>query len=412
MAMAAQAVQTKPTTIESAPSTDTKMQKYLDKAVDVLEKFGIKGQGETPAELIRLLEEVRHVDEARAVAIANTIKYMSTFNQLVRDNVENINVGNRYLEISQMFDSIREDSKTLIKQLDDGKIGVTEKMSNLWMRIRRGSPSARFDKIVEAYQDVCQDTKDQLEREDKIMDGYIDFRFALKEAEILSRELLQKQLPILETAKGALAAAQKTVDDYQGDDESQKSRLELSRDEARNAFQNEDRTYQLLKDITENLAIGYDVGETLVTKLKQTHDVKDQVYRRAVTFFTTNEHVFTILGTVYTSQQGLHEATQSTEALKEGVNKSLEDVADLGRELEREALKAGYGSTISPASLEKLVTAISDYQVESLQMVAALRKESEANAKEIRRVVEEGKKRYQATLAKFARGEQLTSATS
>jgi DNA-binding Lrp family transcriptional regulator len=131
--------------------------------------------------------------------------------------------------------------------------------------------------------------------------------------------------------------------------------------------------------------------------------VKDQVDRRAVTFFTTNEHVFTILGTVYTSQHGLHEATQSTEALKEGVNKSLEDVAGLGRELERAALKAGYGSTINPESLEKLVTAISDYQVESLETIAKLRKESEANAKEIRRVVEAGKRRYQETLASYAR---------
>ena len=48
------------------------------------------------------------------------------------------------------------------------------------------------------------------------------------------------------------------------------------------------------------------------------------------------------------------------EALKDGVNKSLEDVADLSRELERAALKAGYGSTISPVSLEKLVRAISE----------------------------------------------------
>jgi hypothetical protein len=390
---------------DAKPASNTKMQTYLDKAVDVLEKFGLKSGEEVPAELIRLLEEVRHVDEARALAIANTIKYMSTFNQLVRDNVENINVGNRYLEISQMFDSIREDSKSLIGQLDDGKIGPTEKMANLWMRIRRGSPSARFEKIVDVYKDVCKDTKDQLEREDVIMDGYIDFRFALKEAEILSRELLEKQLPNLEKAKEALAAAQKAVDDYKDGDESQQSRLELTRDEARKSFQDEDRVYQLLKDIAENLAIGYDVGETLVTKLKQTHDVKDQVYRRAVTFFTTNEHVFTILGTVYTSQQGLHEATESTEALKAGVNKSLEDVADLGRELEKAALKAGYGSTISPASLEKLVKAISDYQVESLHMIAELRQESEANAREIRRVVEDGKKRYQETLAKFARGD-------
>lgn len=382
------------------------MQKYLDRAVDVLDKFGLTKDEEVPAELIKLLEEVRHIDEAKALAIAKTIKHMSTFNKLVRENVENINVGNRFLEISQMFDSIREDSKKLIGQLDDGKIGVTEKLSNLWMRIQRGTPYSRFEKIVDVYRNVCADTKDQLNREQIIMDGYIDFRFALKEAEILARELLEAQIPHFEKAKAALADSQKAVDEHQGD-ESTLGRLELARDEARHEFQKQDRLYQLVKDISENLSIGYDVGETLVTKLKQTHDVKDQVYRRAVTFFTTNEHVFTILGTVYTSQQGLHEATESTEALKRGVNKSLEDVAELGRELERAALKAGYGSTIAAESLEKLVKAISDYQVDSLQMIAELRKESEENAREIRRVVEEGKKRYQESLARFARGEEV-----
>lgn len=384
------------------------MQKYMDRALDVLEKFGVATGKDVQNELIRLLEEVRHVDETKALAIANTIKHMSAFNQLVRDNVENINVGNRYLDISQMFDSIREDSKRLIAQLDDGKIGFTERMSNTWMKIRRGSPHARFEKIVEVYQDVCKETKNQLDREEIIMDGYIDFRFALKEAEILSREILEQQIPNLDTAKAELAAAQQAVTDYEGEDEgedeSERSRLELIRDEAHDRYKKEDRIYQLCKDIAENLAIGYDVGETLVTKLRQTHDVKEQVYRRAVTFFTTNEHVFTILGTVYTSQQGLYEATQSTEALKEGVNKSLEDVAELGRELERAALKAGYGSTVSPESLAKLVKSISDYQIESLQMIAELRKESEENAREIRRVVEEGKARYQSTLSKFALG--------
>ena len=88
--------------------------------------------------------------------------------------------------------------------------------------------------------------------------------------------------------------------------------------------------------------------------------------------------------------------------MKEGVNKGLEDVAELGRELERAALKAGYGSTISPESVAKLVDAISTYQVESLEMIAELRRESEENAKEIRRVVEDGKRKVQHTLAKFA----------
>ena len=383
------------------PPVGTSMQKYLDRAVKMLGQFGGADKQDTNAELIRLLEEVKHVDEPRVLAIGRTISYMSRFNQLVRDNVENIDVGNRYLAIAQEFDSIREDSKSLINQLSDGKISVPEKMQNLWMRLRRGTPSARFNEIAKVYKSVASSTKDQLDREQKIMDAYIDFRFALKESEVMSREVFEKQFEPLEAARKALADAQAKVQAETGG-ESAKSRLELARDEASHSFEVEDRNYQLLKDVAENLSVGYDVGETLVTKLKQTHDVKDRVYRRSVTFFTTNEHVFTILGTVYTSQYGLHEATQAQEAMKEGVNKSLEDVADLGRELERAAIKAGYGSTISADSVEKLVQAISDYQVESLNMIAELRKESEQSSKAIRKVVEEGKKKYQETLAKFA----------
>jgi len=388
--------------VKESPAPGTTMRHYLDRAIGVLQKFGLTTTGDSSEELIRLLEEVRHLDEARALAIADVIKHMSTFNRLVRENVENIRIGNRYLEISQLFDSVREDSKMLITQLADGKISRSEKFQNWWMKIRRGTPSDRFEKIAEVYKDVSKDTKDQLEREDAIMDAYIDFRFALKEAEVMACELYEQQKPALENSRKALAEAQTTIDNFKGEDSSERGRLEMARDLARHAYQDQDRTYQLLKDISENLAIGYDVGETLITKLKQTHDVKDGVYRRAITFFTTNEHVFTILGTVYTSQQGLHEVTAATEAMKEGVNRGLEDVAELGRELERAAMKAGYGSTIKAESVQKLVDAISDFQVESLTMIADLRKESEQNAKEIRRVVEDGKRRFQETVAKYA----------
>ncbi len=384
---------------------------YLNRALAVLKKLGISaGEQETP-ELTKLLEEVRHLDEAKVLAIARTVQHMQSFNALVRDNVEDIKVGNRYVEIAQSFDSIREDSKTLIAQLDDGKISWREKLDNLWMMMRRGSPHSRFEKIADLYKDVSQDTKDQLERELTIMDAYIDFRFSLKEAESLAHELQAEQVEHLDKAKDSLAAAQQEVDGYTGDDEAARSRLELARDEATRAYQLEDRRYQLLKDISENLSVGYDVGETLVAKLRQTHEAKDQVWRRSVTFFTTNEHIFTILATVYTSQRGLHEVTQATEAMKEGVNEGLEDVAELGRSLERAALKAGYGSTINPESVEKLVTAISDYQVDSLVLVAELREESETNAREIRRIVEAGKQRFQETLGKFAAGEDISPAT-
>lgn len=403
--MSEQAQATAPQQSQSQPRDTSKMRKYLDDAVAVLKEFGVDSKNSAPQELISLLEDVKHLDEAKVLAIADVIQHMGSFNALVRENVEAIHVGNRYLQITQEFDSVREDSKRLIAQLDDGKISGTEKLSNWWMKIRRGTPNDRFENIVEIYGDVAKDTKEALKSEDRIMEAYIDFRFALKEAEVLARELLDSHAPILKASQEALSAAQEALDNYTGTDEGGKSQLELARDESRQKYEDEDETYQLLKDIAENLEIGYDVGETLITKLKQTHDVKERVYRRAVTFFTTNEHVFTILGTVYQSQHGLHEVTQATEAMKEGVNKGLEDVANLGRELERAALKAGYGSTINPESVQKLVDAISDFQIESLEMIAELRKESEESTKAIRKSVEEGKKKYQETLARHARAQ-------
>jgi hypothetical protein len=177
------------------PAMPTGIQQYLDKAVGALKKFGV-ATSQQPTEMVKMLDEVKHVNEAKVLAIAKTIQQMSTFNQLVRDNVESINIGTRYLEITQMFDSIREDSKMLIRQLDDGKFSLGEKAQNLWMRIRRGTPSARFDKIADVYKAVAADTKNQLDRELSIMDAYIDFRFALKEAEVLSREVLDEHSPL------------------------------------------------------------------------------------------------------------------------------------------------------------------------------------------------------------------------
>jgi len=384
------------------------IQKYLDRSVDVLKRFGFLDKAQEESQLANLLEDVVNIDEARVVSIAKTVRHIGAFSNLVRERVQDTNVSDRYADITQMFDSIREDSKRVIAQLSDGKIDFKERISNLWMRLRRGTTHDRFEKIRDVYGAVSKDTKEQLENEEAIMNAYIDFRFALKEAEILSQEVLKKQTEILDTARTEFVEAIDIVEAYKERDSAEKSRLELKRDESRRLFEDQDRKYQLIKDVSENLSMGYNVGETLVTKLKQTHDVKEQVYRRSATFFTTNEHVFTTLDAVYTSQLGLHETTQTLEAMKEGANKGLEDVAELGRDIERAALKAGYGSVYNPQSVQKLVDAIVSYQEESIQTINQLRLESSQNAKEIGRIVDEGKKRAKEAILKYT--PQLQSA--
>ena len=384
------------------------IQKYLDSSVEVLQRFGFLDKAQEESQLAGLLEDIVSVDEARVVSIAKTVRHIGAFSDLVREKVQDTKVSDRYADITKMFDSVREDSKRVLTQLDDGKIDFKERMSNWWMRLSRGTTHDRFEKIRKAYQAVSRDTKEQLENEDSIMNAYIDFRFALKEAEILSQEVLKKQTEILDTSRAEFKGAVEAVEEYAGRDPAEKSRLELKRDEAKRLFGEQDRKYQLVKDVAESLSIGYNVGETLVSKLKQTHDVKEQVYRRSATFFTTNEHVFTTLDAVYTSQSGLHETTQTLEAMKEGANRGLEDVAEIGRDLERAALKAGYGSVYDPKSVQKLVDAIVSYQEESIQTINQLRVESAQNAKEIEKIVTDGKKRVKEAILRYT--PQLQSA--
>jgi len=377
------------------------IQKYLDRSVAVLEKFGIVPKESEESQLATILQEVVTVDEPRVLAIAKTVRYASSFNDLVRNNVADMHVTDRYADISQMFNSIRDDSKRMLEQLSDGKVDFKERMQNMWMRVVRGTTHQRFDKIKGLYLDVSRDTKQQLTKEAEIMDAYLDFRFAMKDAEILANEVLKTEDARLEQVDGEFKTSAERLDKYSGNDNAEKSRLQMSRDQAQHAFEVENRNYQLIKDVAELLSMGYNVGETLVAKLKQTHDVKDQVHRKAIAFFGTNEHVFTTMDAVYTSQQGLHEATQTLESMKEGVNKGLEDIATLGRNLEKAAIKAGYGSVYNPESVRKFVDAIVSYQEESQQMIGEARAQATKDVAEITTIVEAGKARCRDALLKY-----------
>ena len=89
-------------------------------------------------------------------------------------------IGERYQAITNGFNSIRDDSKRLVDQVADGKIDILERGTNMWMKIARGDIGDRFDKIRETYLSVTKETKNQIEREGKILDAYRDYRGALE----------------------------------------------------------------------------------------------------------------------------------------------------------------------------------------------------------------------------------------
>lgn len=370
---------------------------YLDRALGALAKLGLPVSKEVANPILPLLQDVSVINEADALVIGRTLEHATYFNEVVREQVGAMELGTRYTAIARAFDTIVEDAKVMLEQIDDGQITWKEKMRNFGMKLSRGTIHSRFMKIRSDFSDINRSTEDQLRREETIMTAYLDFRGALKEAEMLSARMQKTQEAKVEAMRLDFAA--KTDAATKATDDETRAKAQLARDEAQRRFQEEDRRYDRIKKIADNLRLSYNVGETIMARLAQTHSAKEAVYDQSVVFFTTNDNVFTSLDSALTSQAGLHESTQAINAMTDGANKSLEVLASVGTRVQEDALKAGHGATIKAESVKKLIDAVVQYQERSIQIIAQARTEATENAALIAKLVDEGKARHQALLS-------------
>ena len=378
----------------SETSSPTALQ-YLDRAMGGLRDLGLlnddKSAGSAP--IVALLEQISDLEPDKVAAIARTLDQASVFNDIVREQVSGVTIGERYEGITSAFNSIRDDARSLVDQYSDGKISTMERVSNVWMKMTRGDIASRFSKIKDLYLEVQTESANQIDREQTILEAYLDFRGALKQSEVLGLDVLDLATYELETARASVNEAVAKVAGYIGEDPAERATLELKRDESLRALQAEEKRYQIAKDLSDNITIGYNTSEVIMARLVQITTAKERVYSQSVSFFSTNEVVLTALTASFTGMHGLHESTQTLEAMKDGVNKSLEVLADIGGDIQEAATRAGYGPTGSAASVKMLVDSVVNYQERTQVIIAEMRDLSTKNSEEIRDAVEDGKRR-------------------
>jgi hypothetical protein len=197
----------------------------------------------------------------------------------------------------------------------------------------------------------------------------------------------------LAEARARMDEAMKAVETATTVEPAERAKLELARDEKLRALQEEEQRYQIAKDLSDNLTVGYNTSEVIMARLMQTTSAKERVYQQSVSFFSTNESVLTALSASFTGMHGLHESTKTLNTMKEGISSSLETLSEIGGKIQEEALKAGYGPTIRAESVKKLVDSVVNYQERSLEIIDEMRRLSTQNAADIREAVEDGKRR-------------------
>ena len=372
---------------------------YLEKATGALRDLGLMPAKIEEAPVNALLEQISGLQPDKVAIIARTLNQTSVFNEVVRDQISNMEIGERYKIITHGFNSIRDDCKHMVDQMSDGKLDLLERASNAWMKISRGDIADRFDKVRATYLEVTKETNNQIKREHTILEAYRDFRGAVKQSEVLALEVLKTANEKLDAAHAALKAASDTVSGFAGSEPAERARLELTRDEQLRLTQDEEKRYQIAKDLSDNLTISYNTSEVVMARLMQTTSAKERVYAQSVSFFSTNDSVLTALKASFTGMFGLHESTATLEAMKEGISKSLESLSEIGDKVQEAAVRAGYGPTIRADAVKKLVDSVVNFQERSQTIIEEMRKASTQNSAEIRDAVEDGKRRIAKLIA-------------
>lgn len=379
------------------------MSNYLERAMTGLRTLGINLlQPVQDAPVLVLLDRVAQYDLQKVTAIAAVLQQSTAFNSMVREQIEGMDISARFMDITQSFTSIREDAAAMAGWMDDGRLDTVEKLKLSWMNLRRGSIPSRFNDIRENYLQVCKSANDQISRENVILEAYMDFRMAMKAAEVDAQHVLALAGDALAQRSQAVSDASAQVAAAEGLEPARRSALELQRDEAVRALQNEDKRYQIAKDIADDLKVGYNTAEMVFARINQVHVIKERQYQRMVSFFSTNEVVLTGLAVSFTSNSGLAEATNTLNATTDGISQGLEALGTTGNQQLEAAVKASYGSTIKVDSVRALADATLSFQTDMHSLTETYRAESSIASRDIADAVEESKRTFAALLSKAA----------
>ncbi|MDD1975453.1 merozoite surface protein 3b [Pseudomonas tussilaginis] len=379
------------------------MSHYLERALSSLRTIGINLlRPVQDAPVLVLLDRVAQYDSGKVTSIATVLQQSTAFNSMVREQIEGMDISTRFMDITLRFTSIREDAAAMAGWMDDGRLDSMEKLKQAWMNVRRGSIPSRFNDIRENYLQVCKAANDQISRETVILESYMDFRMAIKAAEIEAQQVLVIAGQALEQRTAELSKANQQVTAAESAEPVQRAALELRRDEAVRALQDEDKRYQIVKDIADDLKVGYNTAEMVFARINQVHVVKERQYQRMVSFFSTNEVVLTGLAVSFTSNSGLAEATHTLNATTDGISKGLEALGSTGNQQLEAAVKASYGSTINVDSVRALAEATLSFQTDMNSLTETYRTESSNASRDIAEAVEDAKRTFAALLSKAA----------
>lgn len=378
--------------------------KYMNSAIAKIKELGLSLVEPDSSLVAPIVSKLSELDEPKALVIGRTLTYQGVFAEMADKHISAMSYGSRFEDIAESFDSIVNDMKRMVGQAERNGVSIGERVGNLYMKVSRGDVAYRFDKVQSVFKDVMKDSMAQASREEKILLAYVDYRQALKEAIVLTFDLMKVAEERWNAAKAQTVEANDAVVAAVDAEPAERARLELARDERKLAEDAAEARWQATKRISENIQTSHDVADMTFKRLEQVIRSKNQVVDEGNAFFSTNRIVFTALKVTVTGYIGLHEATQAVNSMKEGRAKAINAIAESGDKLLEAATTTAYTSTdnATAAAMKNLIEKTVSWQVREKELIAAARKQSAENTAQIAKDAEEGRQRLITASAEAA----------
>lgn len=369
----------------------------LHNARRVLSLVGINIEVDSLAQKATLnqIRELEDLGPDEAAQLVEVVQHMNAFDELVSRNLNQMNVGERYEDIRENFESIIKDLERKVRGAS-GSRNLFDKIQDKLISWKRGDVKERFQKIKVSYESVFGDADKQIEHETAILEAYRDYREALRDSSTIAEVLKKRAQEAYTEVKGNFVAANDEVDNAPADlDPLELAALKIKRDDLQRELEKLDRRQDIASSLAEKLQVSFGISEAVMTRYAETTKVRDNVQRQSAMFYTANSGVMTVLAATFMQLEATNEQSQVLSEMGKQTSAMLNKLSQSGQSLNKiakNATEAAYTSYISAEDIRKLYESTVEFKAEQNKMVKTLREARDKNMEAVRIEIDKGQR--------------------
>ena len=374
----------------------------LHNATRILSKIGIQLEIDSLAQKATLaqIEELAVFGQDEASQLREVVESINAFDQLVASNLKSMNVGERYNDIRENFETILKDLERKLKGADGGRnVGakLVDRIQNKLVLWRRGSVKDRYDKIKVISEGVFADSDTQIKHEQAIIEAYRDYREALRDSGTLAKIIKERATEARDSFKEEYTTLVEQLKEAQdsGAEILAVAALQQQVDDIKRQFDAADRRQEIASSLEQKLTTTYGISDAVMTRYTQTAEVRERLQREAALYYSVNSGVMTTLMATFQQLEATNESTQVLREMQVQQQKALDSLSRNGsaaNKVVQEAQKVGMSVYFSAEDMRKLYASTVEFRISQARDYAKLREERDANMVEVQKAIQEGQR--------------------